>query len=142
VPQLPWLEGDVANAMNHARSVLELTREDDDVPRGAASSLLGLASWTSGDLEPAYEMFAQGMAHLQKAGYTSDVIGGSVTLADIRSAQGRLRKAKSIYERGLQLATKQGAPALRGAADMHVGMSDIFREWNDLPAAMQHLLKK
>jgi LuxR family maltose regulon positive regulatory protein len=134
-------QGDVANAMNHARSVLELTREDDDVPRGAASSLLGLASWTSGDLEPAYEMFAQGMAHLQKADYTSDVIGGSVTLADIRITQGRLRKAKSIYERGLQLATKQGAPALRGAADMHVGMSEIFREWNDLPAAMQHLLK-
>jgi len=134
-------QGDVANAMNHARNVLELTREDDDFPRGAASSLSGLASWTSGDLETAYAMFSKGMAHLQKAGYTSDVIGGSVTLADIRIAQGRLRKAKSIYERGLQLATKQGAPALRGAADMHVGMSEIFREGNDLPAAMQHLLK-
>jgi LuxR family maltose regulon positive regulatory protein len=63
------------------------------------------------------------MAHLQKVGFISDVIGGSVTLADIRITQGRLREAMSIYERGLQLATKQGAPALRGAADMHVGMS-------------------
>lgn len=134
-------QGDVANATNYAHNVLELARADDDFPRGAASSLSGLASWTSGDLETAYEMFSKGMAHLQKAGYTSDVIGGSVTLADIRIAQGRLRTARSIYERGLRLATQQGTPALRGAADMHVGMSELFREWNDLPAAMQHLLQ-
>ncbi len=44
------------------------------------------------------------------------------------------------YERGLQLATEHGVPALRGAADMHVGMSELFRERNDLEAAAQHLL--
>ena len=50
-------QGDVANTMKHARQVLELAREDDDFLRGAASSLLGLASWTSGDLETAYQMY-------------------------------------------------------------------------------------
>ena len=134
-------QGDAVNAMKHARKVLELAREDDDFPRGAASSLVGLASWASGDLEAAYEMFAKGMAHLQKVGFISDVIGGSVTLADIRITQGRLREAMSIYERGLQLATKQGAPILRGAADMHVGMSGLYYERNELNAAEQHLLK-
>src|SRR5207302_2385572 len=33
-----------------------------------------------------------------------------------------------------------GVPVLRGAADMHVGMSELHRERNDLNAAMQHLL--
>ena len=70
-------------------------------------------------------MFAEGMSHLQNVGFISDVIGGSVTLADIRITQGRLREAMSIYERGLQFATKQGMPTLRGAADMHVGMSGL-----------------
>jgi LuxR family maltose regulon positive regulatory protein len=134
-------QGDVVNAMKHARKVLELAREDNDFPRGAASSLLGLASWTSGDLETAFQMFAEGMAHLQKVGFISDVVGGSVTLADIRITQGRLHEAMSIYERGLQLATKQGAPALRGAADMHVGMSALYFERNELNTAEQHLLK-
>jgi len=134
-------QGDVVNTMKHASKVLELAREDDDFPRGAASSLLGLASWTSGDLETAYQMFSNGMAHLQKVGFISDVIGGSVTLADIRITQGRLREAMSIYERGLQLATKQGSPALRGAADMHVGMSGLYYERNELNTAEQHLLK-
>jgi LuxR family maltose regulon positive regulatory protein len=134
-------QGDVVNTMKYARQVLELSRENDDFMRGAASSLLGLASWTSGDLETAYQMYSNGMAHLQRNGFISDVIGGSVTLADIRITQGRLREAMSIYERGLQLATQQSVPALRGAADMHVGMSELYRERDDLQAATQHLLK-
>ena len=45
------------------------------------------------------------------------------------------------YERGLQLATEQGAHVLRGAADMHVGMSELYRERDDLNVATQHLLR-
>jgi len=56
-------------------------------------------------------------------------------------AQGRLREAMSTYERGLQLATEQGAHVLRGAADMHVGMSELHLERDDLDAATQHLLR-
>lgn len=134
-------QGDVANSINHAHKVLELAHEDEDLSRGAASSLLGLAFWTNGDLETAYQMFSNGMAHLQRIGYIADVIGGSITLADIRITQGRLREAMSIYERGLKLATKQGPPVLRGAADMHVGMSGLYYERNELNTAEQHLLK-
>jgi LuxR family maltose regulon positive regulatory protein len=133
--------GDVTSTMKYAREVLALARDDDYFLRGAASSVLGLASWTSGDLETGYRIYSDGMAYLQRIGYISDVIGGCVTQADIRIAQGRLRDAMSIYERGLQLATRQGAPALRGAADMHVGMSELYREHNDLQTAVHHLLK-
>ena len=79
--------------------------------------------------------------HGQSGGLgTSDVLGGAITLADIRITQGRLREAMSTYERGLRIATEHAAPALRGAADMHVGMSRICYERNELDAAMQHLL--
>ena len=135
------IHADVTNTMKHARQVLKFAREDDDLLRGSVSSLLGLAFWASGDLTTAYEMFSTGMTHLLKIGFIPDVIGGSVTLAELRITQGCLREAMSIYERGLQLATKQGAPALRGAADMHVGMSELYREYNDLNAAEKHLLK-
>ena len=133
--------GDVVSTMKHARRVLAVAREGDDFLRGAASSLLGLAFWTSGDLETALQMYSDGMAHLQRIGFISDVIGGSVTLADIRITQGRLREAMSVFERGLQLATTQSGHAVRGAADMHVGMSQIYRERNELDTATQHLLK-
>ncbi len=132
---------DVANAVKYAREVLALAGEEDYFLRGAASSLLGLASWTSGDLETGYRIYSEGMAHLQRVGFLSDVIGGCVTLADIRITQGRLREAMSTYERGLQLATTQGGHTLRGAADMHVGMSELYRERNELDTAEDHLLK-
>lgn len=131
--------GDGASAMQYCREALSLAREDDDFLRGAASSLLGLACWTSGDLETAHRIYSDGMAYLQRIGFLSDVVGGCVTLADIRMTQGRLREAMSTYERGLQLATTQGGHVLRGAADMHVGMSELCRERNDLETAAEHL---
>ena len=133
------MQGDAAGALRHARRVLDLARPDDNFIRGASSALLGLASWASGDLETAYRLFGEGMAYLQKAGFFSDVVGGSITLADILLTQGHLREAQGNYERGLKLALRPGGPPLRGAADMHVGLSDIYRERNELDIAAQHL---
>jgi LuxR family maltose regulon positive regulatory protein len=45
------------------------------------------------------------------------------------------------YEQALQRASEQGGPVLRGTADMYVGMSEIHRERDDLPAATQQLLR-
>ena len=111
---LALVSGDVAGTMKYARRVLDLVPEDDHLPRGAAAALLGLASWTSGDLEAAHRMFADGMASVQKAGNISDAIGGAIALADIRIAQGRLHEAMRTYEQGLQLATEQGEPDTAG----------------------------
>src|SRR5918998_1460942 len=133
--------GDVPETVTYARRALDLVPEDEHLWRGAAAVLLGLASWTSGNLEAAHRSFADGMAHLRRAGHISDAINGSITLAAIRITQGRLREAMSTYERGLQLATEQGDPVMRGTADMYVGMSELHREWDDLEGATQHLLR-
>jgi LuxR family maltose regulon positive regulatory protein len=134
-------QGDVAATMSYARRVLDLVPQDDHVSRGGAACFLGLAYWAAGDLEAAHRRYAEGMAHLEKAGSIADAINGAVTLAAIRVAQGRLRDAMRTYARGLQLATEQGEPLVRGAADIHVGMSELARERDDLQAATQHLLR-
>ncbi len=132
--------GDLTGALTQARRALDLVGEHDQIGRGAAAGLLGLVAWASGDLEAASGWYAAAMASLEKAGHLSDVIGGATVQADIRTAQGRLRDAMRTFERGLQLATEHGAPVVRGAADMHVGMSELCRERNDLEAASRHLL--
>jgi LuxR family maltose regulon positive regulatory protein len=132
--------GDVANTMKYARRALDLVPEDDHLGRGSAAALLGLASWASGDLEAAHRSYAEGMALVQKAGNLSDALGCAIALADIRIVQGRLHEAMRTYERGLQRALEQGVPVLRGAADMYVGMSELYRERNDLQTATQRLL--
>ncbi len=135
-----WVLGDVAGTMTHARRALDLVGADGHLGRGAAAGMLGLAHWTSGDLDAAHRWWADSQASLEKAGHHSDMLGCAIALADIRIAQGRLHEAMSTYERGLKVATAQGPPVLRGAADMHVGMSGLLRERNDLDAALQHLL--
>jgi LuxR family maltose regulon positive regulatory protein len=132
--------GDVAGTVAHARRALDLVREDDHLSRGGGAALLALAHWTSGDLEAASRWYAAGMASLEQAGHLSDVIGCGLALADIRLAQGRLDEALRIFERGLALATGQGGDMLRGAADMHVGISTILLERNDLEGAGRQLL--
>src|SRR6185369_12710160 len=59
---------DLARTVQFARQVLDIAPEDEHLYRGAAAAILGLASWTSGDLEAAYQSYAEGMASLQKAG--------------------------------------------------------------------------
>ena len=93
--------GDVSGTMTHARRALDLAAPDDHLGRGGPQALLGLAYWTSGDLDAAYRWYAEGTASLEKADHLSDVVGCAVTLADIRMAQGRLREAMSFFERGL-----------------------------------------
>jgi len=124
--------------MTHARRALDLADVDDHLARGAPAALLGLAYWTSGDLGESSRLYVEAMASLERAGYHSDVLGGSIALADMRLAQGRLREAMSIFERGLQRA-ERSRPVLRGAADMHVGLSPLLRERDDLNGARQHL---
>jgi LuxR family maltose regulon positive regulatory protein len=133
--------GDVAATMRHARRALDLAPENDHLVRGAAAGFLALASWAIGDLEAAYRAYAQCMASVQRAGHVSDALGCAVALADIRIAQGRLPDAMRTYEQALQLASAHDGPVLRGTADIHVGMSELHRERDDLDAATQHLLQ-
>jgi LuxR family maltose regulon positive regulatory protein len=132
--------GDVIGTVRHARQALELAPEQDQLRRGSASGMLGLASWTSGDLEAAHRAYSDCLTGLRRAGHVADTFGCSIAMADIRRSQGRLGDAMRTYEQALQLASEQRGSVLRGTADMYVGMSELHRERNDLPAATQHLL--
>jgi LuxR family maltose regulon positive regulatory protein len=138
---LARLLGDVEGTMAHAQAGLELVRDDDLVGRAAAEALLGLASWSSADLAASTRWYEHAIADLKGGGYVTDAIGCSIALADMRRAQGRLSEALDVLQRGLALATPLGQPALRGAADMHVGLSEILRERGDLVAAAEHLAR-
>jgi LuxR family maltose regulon positive regulatory protein len=133
--------GDVPGTVRHARRAFDLSPADDHLSRAAAAGLSGLAYWSSGDLESGHRAYSACMAGLYKAGHVSDTFGCAIALADIRLGQGRLGEAMRTYEQALHHAAEPGGPVLRGTADMHVGMSDLHRERDDLPAATQHLLR-
>lgn len=131
--------GDVSGSVSHARRALDLLPEDEPLWRGAAATLLGLACWNGGDLEEAYRFIADGMESLRMAGDTTQSSSGAFILADIRRTQGRLRDAARIYDQALQIAEDHGEPMPPGAADLHVGMSELRRERDDLDSAWRYL---
>ena len=138
---LALARGDGAGTVRHARRALELSPADEHLGRASAAALLGLAFWASGDLEAGHSGYAECMAGLRRAGHIADTFGCAIALADIRRTQGRLGEAMRTYEQALQRAPEQGGSVLRGTADMYVGMSEIHRERDDLPAATQQLLR-
>jgi LuxR family transcriptional regulator, maltose regulon positive regulatory protein len=131
--------GNADASMAFARRALDLVDKDDHVGRGAAAGLLALAHWSRGDLEDAHGLWSDAVASLQKAGHLSDAIGCSIAVADIRIQQGSLTEAMGVYEWGLELSESQDS-VLRGTADMHVGMSELFLQRDDLDSATRHLL--
>jgi LuxR family maltose regulon positive regulatory protein len=133
---LAGARGDVPETVRYARQALGLLPEGDALWRGAAGALLGLAHWTSGDLDEAYQAFAES---LRLTGDVTHEITGAYVLANIRAAQGRLREATRIYERALDLAAGLGGSVPPPTADLHVGLSELCHEHNDLDAASRYL---
>jgi LuxR family maltose regulon positive regulatory protein len=138
---LALVRGDVPGTVRHARQTLDRALAEDHGVRAGAAGFLGLAFWTSGDLEAAHPAWAQCAAGLRRSGQIADIFGCAIAMADIRLVQGRLGEAMRTYEQALQRASVQDGPVLRGTADMYVGMSEVHRERGDLPAATQQLLR-
>jgi len=85
--------GDLPGTVRHARQTLDLAPADDHLRRAGASGMLGLAFWSSGDLEAGHSAYAECMAGLRQAGHIADTFGCAIALADIRRVQGRLGEA-------------------------------------------------
>ena len=134
---LPLYSGDLATATAQADRVLELAAPDDHVRRGAASGLLGLASWSTGDLDLARSRYGAAIDHLTRGAHFADALGCSLGLADLCLAQGHLNDAERACNAGLDLVGAH--PGLRGAADMHIGLCEVCIERNDLGRAREHL---
>ena len=108
--------GDLAGTVAHAQRALDLLDEDDHVGRGAATALIGLASWASGDLEAAHAAYAE---------CTGENAASGPRVRRTRRARSRWRTSGSpragsrdamrTYEQALQVApSEQGGPVLRG----------------------------
>jgi LuxR family maltose regulon positive regulatory protein len=135
---LSLVAGDTEGTHRHGRRATEISAPDDQVTRAGAWALSGLAHWGAGDLEAAHQCYTSCVDGLLQAGNVSDVLGCSITLADLRVTQGRLGDARATYERALDLAAQE-PDVLRGTPDMHTGLSMVLLEHNEIDTAEAHL---
>jgi LuxR family maltose regulon positive regulatory protein len=135
---LQLVNADLSGAVEHAHRALAVAPAEDHLSIASASALIGIASWTEGDLKNAHDAYRTASDNLSLAGHVADVMGCAVTLADIEMTQGKLQQAQQTLEGALVLDEPLDVP-LRGAADMHVGLSRVCRERGDLAGAAHHL---
>ena len=134
---LTLLAGDLEGTILHASRALGLVEPDDHFRRASATALIALAHWTAGDLDIAVRRYTEAIDEFITADHLSDALGCSLALADIQIAQGRLTDAKRTFDSGLRWTEEH--PGLRGAADMHAGLSEVLIERNLLDDAARHL---
>jgi LuxR family maltose regulon positive regulatory protein len=128
---------DVPSTVTYAQQALELLPEDEEYERGTTAALLGLAYWTGGKPDAGYRSFAEGLAIFKHMGLPQIAIGGTLVLAQMGMAQGRLHRTIQICKQSLQLAAEQGDPVLPGTPELYLALSEVHYEQGDLAAARQ-----
>jgi LuxR family maltose regulon positive regulatory protein len=87
----------------------------------------------------ALETFTQAVASLRAAGNLVDELSSTVPLADMWLAAGRPSRARRLYQRALELAKAHGDGVARAIAELHVGVSEIDLEIDDIESAKREL---
>ena len=135
---LASLRGDARQAIDLAGEALARLPETSGHWRSQSSISLGIALDVAGDVPAAIQAFEDAAMISLRARNTFQAIVALWSLAARQIMQGRLRRAEITYRRALQYAAEQGQLRLPAVALAHIGLSDLLRERNDLPAAEQH----
>jgi LuxR family maltose regulon positive regulatory protein len=139
---LALVAGDLPQAITYAQRAMADARPDDDLTQAAAAGLAGLANWAMGDIKAAHTAYVASARGLARADHIADVLGCSLTIADMELALGRLGDADRTLQGALDLAGTRrttGSGVLRGTADMLVGQSRTAWHRNDLEEAADFL---
>jgi LuxR family maltose regulon positive regulatory protein len=131
--------GDVTATVQHAQQASDLLRENEYFERGLSDILTGFAYWASGNLEAAHKAVADAISNIQMTGKIPFIISFTSYLADIMTAQGRLHETERTYSQLLKIVTEQGEPEVQETAVLHLGLSELYLEWDDMGAARRHL---
>lgn len=131
--------GEIPGTLEHATRALEHISQDNHAARATGIALLALAHWGRGELDLAHDTFANALVEMRLAGHDLDAIRGMFVLGDIRAAQGRLREAADAYRRGLAVVSESSQFSAAETDELHLGLAELDREWNDLASATSHL---
>lgn len=139
---LALVAGDLTGAVDHATRAQAAVIDGDHLMRASAAGIGGLATWAGGDVVSAHLAYRTCAEGLTKAGHVADVLGCSLSLADLELVLGRLSDAERTLVDALSLAERHRpdpAQVVRGTADMLVGLSRTAWHRNDLSASADYL---
>lgn len=132
------MEGEPAAAFDFCREALECLPAENPDWRCVVYRNLGNAYLLDGQTALARQAFCQAYELSQRAGNTYMALISLYEMGELDLVLGQLRRAAGLFQAGLQLAAEHGAPGLTITGALHVGLSEVLRQWNHLEAGVQH----
>ena len=135
------LLGETGLAADFARQALAQLPNADPLSqtiRSVTTSILGDASWLTGNLEEAGQAYEEAVRIGQAANDVRLVIIANSALADVLMAHGQLHKAARLYSESLQMTAHPAGRMLPLADRAYAGLSRVSYQWNQLAASAQY----
>jgi len=133
-------KGEVSATVKYAEEALRLIPEENQFMRAQSTAILAGAHWANGELSAGFDAMNTWMEQARRSGNVVFAIMTAHGLADILTAQGRLRDAVKMYSDSLQFAASVGMENTPFTAHHHLGLAMLFHEMND--GAMDDHLQK
>jgi len=114
---------------------------EGDFARGLNALLLADGHRLQGDLPQAKEVFQEAYKVGQQFDNLYLMVASQCRWGYVHLLQGQLSQAVDIYQRALALAIEPNGRPLPLAGYPYLHLSDVLREWNELPTATDYLVK-
>jgi LuxR family maltose regulon positive regulatory protein len=134
-----WRDEDATTAIALCQQALKNLAQDDLPLRGIITLILGIMLRIDNDLEAASRTLAEAITINQQANNIILMMNAQMGLVGILEVRGKLRQAAGTCQRALQLASRPDGSYLPAASFALVGLGKIYREWDDLDQAADHL---
>jgi LuxR family maltose regulon positive regulatory protein len=130
---------DMEQAADWSRQALETLPETDHFLRSIMTWILSLTHLTVSSLQDGSQELQDVVRMGLESGNPLVAVPALCHQARLQARRGRLHRAREILEQALQLATDRQGRRLPIASEALFGLGELWREWNDLDAAADHL---
>jgi LuxR family maltose regulon positive regulatory protein len=132
-------QGDLVQALELAHGALDLLTEEHVFALCLNLVSLAGALRHTGDLEQAVQVLTDCIPLCKEAMNPLGVMADSFELAELQVMRGHLYQAQAVLQDALQWATNHGVQQMPATSMVHVKLSDVLFEQNNLQAAEDHL---
>jgi LuxR family maltose regulon positive regulatory protein len=130
--------GDAGQAIARGRDVLDVLERENVALHDLVSIVLGTGLVEQGDLAEAARSFDAVADRGRDTGNVYMALAGEVNQSYVQRMQGALQRAATTCRQALAWSYQYGGERTPPAGGLQLNLADIYREWNDLHAALEH----
>ncbi|MBN1313005.1 MAG: AAA family ATPase [Anaerolineae bacterium] len=138
---MAYFREDIELSAKLSREVLQHIHEDSVFFRSIAALSLGASYLAEGDFDTGVAALADIAKKAEETGNATIAVMALINLARLYIRRGRLHRSLSFCQQGMELATDRRGKLMPVAGVALIVMGELWREWNDLETAKEHLEK-